>query len=216
MGLDGHQAYQFRRVEAGVEVLRVALDRVPSPATEHLIADLQKDLLLLGVMLPASSPPKPAEPEGILCDAGVPGGSSPEFEKWWENYTGGASQPGERGLAAVAYQAGQESLLGTGEEDGTLAAMIRIYTEKPPTSPEQEALRGAAIEAVELQARVRELEEALGKFMAGYEDFIQLTGGRDMVRHPLRKQIEDSRVAETYLAARLVIEKQAQEAPVDA
>lgn len=70
MGLDGHQAYQFRRVEAGVEVLRVALARVPSPATEHLIADLQKDLLLLGVM--TAPPSKPAEPEGPVCDAGVP------------------------------------------------------------------------------------------------------------------------------------------------
>ena len=71
--MDGHQAYQFRRVEAGVDVLRVALDKMPG-AAQHLIADLQKDLLLLGVMLPASSSPEPKEP---VCDAGVPGESAP-------------------------------------------------------------------------------------------------------------------------------------------
>ena len=107
MGLDGYQAYQFRRVEAGVEVLRVALDQVPSSATEHLIADLQKDLLLLGVMLPASSPPKPAEPEGPVCDAGVPGGGSAPHEDAFQQFYADLKEGySPEALARASYFAG--------------------------------------------------------------------------------------------------------------
>ena len=110
-----------------------------------------------------------------------------DFEKWYGIH---AIKTDRKEHCRAAYQAGQESVI----EAATATA---------------EAYDGA-------QTRVGELEKALGNFMAAHADFIRLTGGRDMVRHPLRKQIEESRVVETYLAARLVIEKQAQEAPVDA
>ena len=70
--------------QAGVDVLRVALDRGWFPVAMSRGAELQKDLLLLGVML---APSAPAEPEGPVCDAGVPGESAPH-KVWAVKRTG--------------------------------------------------------------------------------------------------------------------------------
>ena len=47
------------------------------------------DLRIIQAMIDAPDAPSSSQkPEGPVCDAGVPqGGSSPEFEEWWERFT---------------------------------------------------------------------------------------------------------------------------------
>ena len=101
------QSYQFRRVEAGVEVLRVAMDRGQRLAATGLAAELQKDLLLLGVMLAASDSPsqskseKPSEPS--TCEAGESEWDEEAFQSFYSTVANGYTS---EGLARAAYNAG--------------------------------------------------------------------------------------------------------------